>query len=428
MRYLRYKHSNVAWALRVVAPWGLAVGMLVSITAEAGQEISFGASQALVLSRSLAIPADLIAPSYKTSAFVPEHLRAMGMIERARVELGGADDFSPAADEQEPRLARKINARDNPHIDRSHRGDPFVGLRPTFDTHLRQKGMAGFWADDVLMSGDAYIAFDGFMRSEGDVPGPESAETFEPYDSSNADASVAATPSASTGAGSTGSGTADVPLLHSRLTQPRVVDGSTPAVSRAIALGSTTPAALEHMPVEVMANVSAPRMPAGPDKFAPGIAENTALKNISHPVYSGLADGNVSQAEQKCLAEAIYFEARSESEEGQAAVAQVILNRVKSGLYPQSICGVVYQNRHHRNACQFSFACNGHALRINEPDSWSDAKRIARSVLEGKTYVADVGGSTHYHANYVRPRWARALKKMDVIGNHIFYKLRPGQT
>ena len=106
----------------------------------------------------------------------------------------------------------------------------------------------------------------------------------------------------------------------------------------------------------------------------------------------------------------------------------MVLNRAQSGLYPPTICGVVYQNRHRRNACQFSFACEGKALRVTEPEPWRIATRVAREVLEGKTYVSDVGASTHYHANYVRPRWARALKKMDVIGSHIFYKLRPGQT
>ena len=106
----------------------------------------------------------------------------------------------------------------------------------------------------------------------------------------------------------------------------------------------------------------------------------------------------------------------------------MVLNRVSSGLYPSTICGVVYQNRHRYNACQFSFACEGRALRVSEPESWRMATRIAGEVLDGKTYVADVGNSTHYHASYVRPYWAKALKKMDKIGTHIFYKLRPGQT
>jgi spore germination cell wall hydrolase CwlJ-like protein len=79
-------------------------------------------------------------------------------------------------------------------------------------------------------------------------------------------------------------------------------------------------------------------------------------------------------------------------------------------------------------ACQFSFACEGKALRIADQDSWSKAVRIAREVTDGQTYLAEVGGATHYHATYVRPRWARKLERKDKIGVHIFYKLRPGQT
>ncbi len=109
-------------------------------------------------------------------------------------------------------------------------------------------------------------------------------------------------------------------------------------------------------------------------------------------------------------------------------MAQVVLNRVSSGLYPATICGVVYQNRWHYNACQFSFACTGKSLRIGEPDAWQQAVRIAREVTNGKIYVSDIGSSTHFHANYIRPHWARRLEKMDVIGHHVFYKLRPGQS
>ena len=98
-----------------------------------------------------------------------------------------------------------------------------------------------------------------------------------------------------------------------------------------------------------------------------------------------------------------------------------------SGLYPSSICGVVFQNQQHRNACQFSFACEGHSLHVNEAQAWTQANRIAQEVLDGATYVSDVGGATHYHANYVQPDWAHRLVRMDRIGHHIFYKLRPGQ-
>jgi spore germination cell wall hydrolase CwlJ-like protein len=129
----------------------------------------------------------------------------------------------------------------------------------------------------------------------------------------------------------------------------------------------------------------------------------------TRPNYAALIDQDESARENRCLAEAIYFEARGESGEGQAAVAQVVLNRVSSGLYPPTICGVVYQNRRHYNACQFSFTCEDKSLRIDEPDAWRQAVRIAGAVTNGKTYVSDIGGSTHFHANYVRPRWSRRL-------------------
>jgi hypothetical protein len=130
--------------------------------------------------------------------------------------------------------------------------------------------------------------------------------------------------------------------------------------------------------------------------------------------------------QQKCLAEGIYFEARGESEAGQAAVAQVILNRVRNPAYPKTICGVVYQNQNWRHRCQFSFACDGRAERIAEQQQWETAKRIAREVTEGKTWIAEVGDSTHYYANYVRPGWARRMIKMDSIGAHLFYRTRLG--
>ena len=138
--------------------------------------------------------------------------------------------------------------------------------------------------------------------------------------------------------------------------------------------------------------------------------------------YLALIDVDHAAAEERCLDEAIYFEARGEPEAGQAAVAQVVLNRVESGRYPASICGVVYQNRHRHNACQFSFACQGKTLRIAEPVSWKTAVRIAREVLLGGDYSAEVGGSTHYLADYAHPRWARTLQRADVIGHLIFYQ------
>jgi spore germination cell wall hydrolase CwlJ-like protein len=159
------------------------------------------------------------------------------------------------------------------------------------------------------------------------------------------------------------------------------------------------------------------------DNAPPRVASSTA-----HPAVSLALTGPAHARAERCLAEAVYWEARSEPERGQMAVAQVVLNRAVSGFYPRDVCGVVYQNAHRYLACQFTFACEGKALRIRDTESWERAKSVASAVIEGKTYHADVGGATHYHADYVRPYWARRLKKMDVIGRHIFYKLKPGQT
>lgn len=154
-----------------------------------------------------------------------------------------------------------------------------------------------------------------------------------------------------------------------------------------------------------------------PGQFAPG--QHDWLQNpLPASVYA--------QDQQKCLAEGIYFEARGEPESGQAAVAQVILNRVRNPAYPNTICGVVYQNENRRHNCQFSFACDGRAEIVTSQRAWKTAQRIALDVTDGKTWIAEVGDSTHYHANYVAPRWGRRMIKVDKIGAHIFYRTRFG--
>jgi len=128
--------------------------------------------------------------------------------------------------------------------------------------------------------------------------------------------------------------------------------------------------------------------------------------------------------EEKCLAEAIYFEARGEQVRGQMAVAQVVLNRAFSGKYPSTVCGVVYQNSHRRLACQFTFACDGIPDRIREPDMWERAKTIASEMLDGKLWLPEVGKATHYHAYWVRPGWVREMTRMHKLGVHTFYRPR----
>lgn len=133
-----------------------------------------------------------------------------------------------------------------------------------------------------------------------------------------------------------------------------------------------------------------------------------------------------SEREQQCLAAGIYFEARGEPVRGQAAVAQVILNRVRNPAYPNTICGVVYQNKDWRNRCQFSFACDGIKDRVASPAHFRLAQEVAFAVTAGKIWLEEVGTSTHYHATYVNPRWAKAMERMKKIGRHIFYRTYGG--
>lgn len=138
----------------------------------------------------------------------------------------------------------------------------------------------------------------------------------------------------------------------------------------------------------------------------------------------GLFDQKTRARSEKCLAEAVYFEARGEAVRGQIAVAQVVMNRTFSGFYPTTVCGVVYQNKHRHYACQFTFACDNVADVVREPGMWERAKKIAKAVLDGQLWLPEVAKSTHYHAYWVRPSWVHEMKKMYKFGVHTFYRPR----
>jgi spore germination cell wall hydrolase CwlJ-like protein len=125
-----------------------------------------------------------------------------------------------------------------------------------------------------------------------------------------------------------------------------------------------------------------------------------------------------------CLTQAVYYEAAHEPLAGRRAVAQVVLNRMRHPAYPKSVCGVVYQGWERSTGCQFSFTCDGSLLRRGGGAAWKEAEAVARAALSG--YVEpSVGTATHYHADYVLPKWAFTLSKIEQIGAHIFYRF-PG--
>lgn len=363
-----------------VTPWITGLGLLVSFTASAGTDTSLG------------------------SSLIPQHaVRLVPPLPSGSALIGNSDDamadaFGSAPLRPDLKRHEGADSMVFPQPQRSGKGDAAVAPGPSFARSARSMHDSG----RSLMRPGLSGRMTGLLAPGAATWNPE--ETSEP-----------------------GFLTAPEPETDGIASAPAASDGSTPAVPRAVALSSTTPAPADATPVEVAAATLAfpSRMPAPePEQPAP---EATVPDNARHR-YADLIVPEALDREQRCLAEAVYFEARSEPEAGQAAVAQVVLNRVKSGLYPTNVCGVVYQNRHRYMGCQFSFACEGKSLRIADGPSWQSASRIAKAVIEGRTYLSEVGGATHYHADYVKPGWSRRLKKMDVIGRHIFYSLKRGQT
>ncbi len=153
------------------------------------------------------------------------------------------------------------------------------------------------------------------------------------------------------------------------------------------------------------------------------------ISNLANPAARPFVLHANSAADRQrsidCLTAAIYYEAATEPLDGQRAVAQVVLNRMRHPAYPSTVCGVVFEGAQRYTGCQFSFSCDGSLRRAPMASLWERARQVAQAALEGYVY-APVGWSTHYHANYVVPYWASSLVKADVVGNHIFYRWRGG--
>lgn len=163
---------------------------------------------------------------------------------------------------------------------------------------------------------------------------------------------------------------------------------------------------------------------------AEAAARNAAIPLSGDPVEVApkfLLSGSPStfQTALKCLTQAVYYEAAVEPLQGRRAVAQVVLNRMRHPAYPKSVCGVVYQGAERQTGCQFSFTCDGSLLRQPMARPWREAQDVARAALAG--YVEkSVGTATHYHADYVLPKWAFNLAKIEQLGRHIFYRFHAG--
>jgi len=161
----------------------------------------------------------------------------------------------------------------------------------------------------------------------------------------------------------------------------------------------------------------------GEESILNGIQDSTtgteATVNAARPFVLRSGTAEHSRA-LKCLTDALYYEAANEPEAGQRAVAQVILNRMRHPVFPNSVCGVIYQGSERATGCQFSYSCDGSMARVPARTSWLRAQNVAAQALAGYVY-APVGTATHYHATYVYPYWAPSLNFISTIGAHRFY-------
>jgi hypothetical protein len=171
--------------------------------------------------------------------------------------------------------------------------------------------------------------------------------------------------------------------------------------------------------------VTPPARAADPPELTPpwdiGLLSPTPGNPLSFASPLALAGPDRGRAID-CLTSAVYYEAATEPREGQEAVAQVVLNRVRHPAFPKSVCGVVYQGAERTNlGCQFTFTCDGSLARAPVAWRWAEARDVAAAALDG-AISPDIGAATHYHADYVSPSWRTSLVETRRIGRHIFYR------
>ena len=273
-------YSRTSWAAGAIAPWWLGMALAVSMSADAGQEAVSGASFAPLPLRAPAPPAVLVPaqPPALGLDFGKFPGEARRVLREASLSIGGGEEFKRLPDEIEPRADLKRNARRFPEVDRSNKGDPLAGLRPAFDTRLRNsQGLANFRADDLMFHHDETRSAGAFAVPDDEASGPDSVAAFEPWPAG--DSPVTAHSSAEASPGRDGSAMTVRPAAINE----RLMQGATPAIRRAITLGSATPAAANSAPVEVVALAGVPR--------TPGMGEFPAIPATRvRPNYAALID------------------------------------------------------------------------------------------------------------------------------------------
>ena len=351
------------------------------------------------------------------------------------------------------KLEGKSQPKVEPKLNRSLKGDRVVEIRPERFNAASARSML-LQSHSLLMLQDSEKTYDAHAKKLIEIAGQFHFQTLPSQAVANAQPTmeggiirVALSPGQLDDARAAARQMAKLQSKKFRRPerQETVVASISPELRKKIAAGQVsmeTTGAVQTKPV-IGANdlVTAYAAPEGPDtspfdavlrptlpkqRPAPKRPKIVLGKDDHKWALNPLPKSSYSAAQRRCLAVGVYFEARGEPVKGQRAVAQVILNRVKNPAYPNSVCGVVYQNKHKRNRCQFSFACDGIRDRIKSPKHWEIAKNVADDAIDGKVWLTSVGSSSHYHADYVWPRWRRSMKRLKKIGRHIFYRTYGG--
>lgn len=206
-------------------------------------------------------------------------------------------------------------------------------------------------------------------------------------------------------------------LAESIIEESRVAAPTASGVQLGLFSNSANPDALAHT-ASYTADAPAESLLGGLSLRA---RDSEALRGLVDFTIDDLGLHGGNDVELDCLAEAVYYEARSEDTVGQLAVAEVVMNRVANPHYPKTVCGVVFQGQYRETGCQFTFTCDGSRAVRPYGVSWDRARDIALHVLLGlNTPVTNK--ATHYHTDYVNPYWAAGMVETKVIGTHIFYR------
>lgn len=200
---------------------------------------------------------------------------------------------------------------------------------------------------------------------------------------------------------------------------PRVAVAGEAGERLVLAVPDPTPLPLSSSAAGATGTTALPPLPI-PLADADALAAAEPGVMAARPFSLAAAGAQDRSRAMQCLSDAIYYEAGGEPAEGQRAVAQVVLNRVRHPAFPATVCGVVYQGSE-RPGCQFSFACDGALTRIPSRAGWARAAAVAAAALAGYVY-APVGLATHYHSYAVTPAWNRAMVMTDAVGAHLFHR------